>query len=224
MDINDKYIKKIKKGLKKAFEEGKVSKHYSFKSFCNNFIPETTAFENKGYCLCGHDIYNNFKYTHYKRDDTFILGSCCIERFSTKYKEEEEKKRKCIECDDDIRKNKYNLCKECRKIQLKAEKEKEKYEQRCRCIKCGIIKKDDKYKMCYTCKFGDTQKKYINCTQCGIKKKEDTYRKCYKCNKRNRYDPDSIEENIRIQLDSSYSDDDYDPIADNIRVALESWD
>jgi hypothetical protein len=201
MDLNDKYIKKIKVGLEREFKEGNVSKHYKFKSFCNNFIPSIEPFEKDGNCLCGHPIYNNYKYKHHKRDDVFILGSCCIERFSTIYQEEEEKKRKCTSCASDIRKNKYNLCKECREIRKKAEKAREKYEEKCKCKICGVIKKDDTYKLCYTCKFGDTQKIYPKCTNCGIKKKEDTYRKCYKCNMRNKYDP----------------------IADNIRVALDSW-
>jgi hypothetical protein len=193
---NSKYWQRIRKNIKKQYKEGYITQRYSYEDFCNNFVPDerplTTSIRDK--CICDHDIIHNYKYNHKDNEDYFILGSCCIKKFSTVYKQQ----RECIDCGKKIRKNDDNRCKECRET----EKERLEYIEKCKCKGCKVVKKDDKYKYCYKCKYGDLQKEktYNKCTQCGIKKKEDTYRKCYKCNNSNRYDP--IEDNIRVALDS----------------------
>ena len=168
------YWKRIKANIKKQYEEGKITKKYSYNSFCNNFIAEEQELEiaETNECLCDHEIIRNYKYKHKERGDYFILGSCCIKKFSVEY----YKKIQCKECNEKIKPNKYNICSKCR-----IEKE---YENRCKCKKCGYIKNDDKYKYCYKCKFG--QVLYIKCSSCGIDKKSDTYKRCYKCNCKHR--------------------------------------
>lgn len=200
---HSKYWNKIKANIKKLKEEGKITKRYTYDSFCNNFIPDLeplkTSITNK--CICDHNIVHNFKYTHKDRDDYFILGSCCIKKFSTVYKEQ----RKCKGCRRDIRRNDDNLCKYCRdrEERIKRHKEnkercKEIYKERCKCKECGETMKDDTYKKCYSCKFG--VKKYNKCKDCKKDKKEDTFVRCYKCNMKIKEDP--IEENIWVALDS----------------------
>lgn len=200
---NSKYWLRIKKNIKRIHKEGKITKRYKYESFCNNFIPDikplTTSIRDK--CLCDHDIIHNYKYTHKDRDDWFILGSCCIKKFSTVYKNQ----RKCKECGDDIRKNDDNICKKCRDNHKQRIKRQEKEIESRKCKGCGYIKNDDKYKYCYKCKYGDKIRNYKKCVECGNDKKENTYRKCYNCN---------------MQDKQEYI---YDPIEDNIRVALDSW-
>ena len=146
------YIQRIRKNIKERYLEGKISKRYSFNSFCNRFIPDLYCLDEQEEerCICGHPITRNFKYTHVKCDDYFILGRCCIEKFS-KY---HENQRKCKGCDTKIRKNKSNYCKKCiddEKKKIKEEKEKIRYYKKCQCKDCGYQKKDDKYRYCYKC-------------------------------------------------------------------------
>jgi hypothetical protein len=210
--MRSEYISKIKKSIKELNEQGYITKRYKFQSFCDNFISDDKGCKYEEFkprdrattkCMCGHAILYNFKYKHKTKDDFFVLGSCCIKKFSTHYR----KQRECKICNEPIRKNKTNMCETCdeteqqrityEKTRLKLIRENE---DRCRCKKCGTIKKDSKYKLCYTCKFGESKKTYKKCNTCGKDKKEDNYKRCYKCNKSNRYDP--IEDNIRVALDS----------------------
>jgi len=192
------YISKIKKSIKELKEQGHIIKRYKFQSFCDNFISDERGVKYEEFnprdrattkCMCGHPILYNFKYKHISNGDFFVLGSCCIKKFSTHY----QKERKCKECNEPIKKNNDNLCKDCRDCRdeknrlelyeitrLKLIRE---YENKCRCKKCNMEKKDDKYKLCYTCKFGETKKKtYTECINCDKRKKEDTYMRCYECN------------------------------------------
>lgn len=146
------YIKNIRESIKCRYQEGTITKRYSFDSFCNNFIPDSHPLDIKetNKCVCGHEIFYNYKYTHKKRDDYFILGSCCIKKFSEHYKNQ----RKCKGCDTKIKKNKTNYCKKCiddEKRKIKEEKERIRYYIRCQCKDCGYQKKDDKYRYCYKC-------------------------------------------------------------------------
>ncbi|WP_396190332.1 hypothetical protein [Flavobacterium sp.] len=151
MEENRKYWKRIRANIKKLKKEGKITKRYKYESFCNNFIPLDDPLDNSitNKCLCDHDIKYNYKYIHKDREDYFILGSCCIKKFSTFYKNQ----RKCKECNVDIKKNESNLCKICRDMEREKIKEQEK--RKCKC--CGYIKADDKYKYCYYC---NQKKKY----------------------------------------------------------------
>lgn len=134
------YIEIIRRNIKDLFLKGEISKRYSFDSFCNNFIPgEKLIIQEKDNCICGHKIKNNFKYKHKNREDYFILGSCCIKKYSEHYKND----RKCKKCSCQIRAGSI-YCKKC------------KYENKCKCKICGYQKKDDKYKYCYLC-FKKTQ-------------------------------------------------------------------
>lgn len=151
-DIRETYIKRIRENIKNKYLDGDIIKRYSFKSFCNNFIPDEKPLEERetDKCLCGHDIVYNYRYTHKKRGDYFILGSCCIEKFSEHYKSQ----RICKGCGDKIKKNKTNYCKDCidrEKNKIKREKERLRYIIRCQCKDCGYQKKDDKYRYCYKC-------------------------------------------------------------------------
>jgi hypothetical protein len=145
MEENTTYWKRIKANIKQLKKDGKITKRYTFESFCNNFIPfdEPLAINITDKCLCNHNIIYNYKYVHKERDDWFILGSCCIKKFSTIYK----KQRICKDCGQDIKKNKTNLCKICREI----EKDMIKQEKKRKCKCCGNDKKDYKYKYCYYC-------------------------------------------------------------------------
>jgi hypothetical protein len=140
-----KYWQRIRKNIKKLYIESKISKRYTYESFCNNFIPEENPLEipETDKCICDHDIKYNYEYKHKTNDDYIILGSCCIKKFSTVYKEQ----RKCIDCDKKIRKNDDNRCKQCRE----EEEERLLKIEKCKCKGCGYIKKDDKYKYCYYC-------------------------------------------------------------------------
>jgi len=190
-------ISRIKKNIKREYELGRVSKHYTFKSFCDNFKAVVEIpIERNYYCICGHAIFYNYKYKHIKRDDIFILGSCCIEKYSTLHKEGEEAKRKCLDCDVIIRKNKDNLCKKCRLDRLIIEREHNNYY-----CKCGKSKDKD-FEDCYNCHVNENYAKQkepeetknnqdlqikpkrlfsynITC-QCGSPKKEN-YKTCYNC-------------------------------------------
>jgi hypothetical protein len=178
LDENSKYWERIRKNIKKLYKDDKIEERYSFESFCNDFIPEDEPLENKetDKCICDHDIIHNFKYKHKDRNDYFILGSCCIKKFSTVYKE----LRKCKECRKDIRRNEDNLCGFCRGKEERKRRRIEKYKERCKCKECGETMKDDTYKKCYSCKFG--VKKYNKCKDCKKDKKEDTFMRCYTCN------------------------------------------
>jgi hypothetical protein len=161
MVLKNNIISRIKENLKIEYESGNVSKHYTFKSFCNNFKKVNEEPIKRDFkCICGHVILYNYKYKHIKRDDILILGTCCIGKYSTLFKECEEAKRKCLYCDVIIRKNKDNLCKKC--------------------CKCGSPKKEI-YKTCYNCYSvieNITDKTTCKCGK--IKKLE--YKLCYQCN------------------------------------------
>lgn len=190
---DSKYWERIKENIEELYINCRIYENYSYNSFCKDFIPDILPLKISisNNCLCGHDIKHNYKYTHKDNiEEYFILGSCCIKRFSIIYREQ----RQCKECGEKIRRNDDNLCKDCRD----EKKEIIKYQEKCKCKGCGYIKKDDKYKYCYSCKYG--QKKYNKCKECGMNKKEDTFLKCYKCNMKNKYNP--IEDNIRVALDS----------------------
>jgi hypothetical protein len=151
-ELRETYIKNIRENIKLKYEEGEISKRYSFNSFCNNFIPDKYPLDESEskYCLCGHEIFYNYKYSHKDRDDYFILGSCCIKKFSSHY----QNQRKCKNCDCKIKVNKSGLCKECRnkeKEEQRKIKEKEKYLKECECKDCGYQMKNNKYKYCYKC-------------------------------------------------------------------------
>jgi hypothetical protein len=193
LDENSKYWERIRKNIKKLYKDGKIEERYSFESFCNDFTPEDEPLENKetDKCICDHDIIHNYEYKHKDNTDYFILGSCCIKKFSTVYKQQ----RECEDCGNKIRKDK----KRCNDCKIKEFRRKEK-EEKCKCIKCGYIMKDDKYSKCYKCKYGTKEIKYNKCKECGMNKKEDTFFKCYKCNMKNKYNP--IEDNIRVATDS----------------------
>lgn len=145
IEENSRYWQRIRKTIKKLYIEGKITQRYTYESFCNDFIPEEDKLEDPetGKCICDHDIKHNYEYKHKENDDYFILGSCCIKKFSTVYKEQ----RKCIDCDEKIKKNADNRCKDCRKAEIK----RKAYQEKCKCKGCGYIKKDDKYKYCYYC-------------------------------------------------------------------------
>lgn len=182
---NTTYWERIRKNIKTLKEEGQIKKRYKYQSFCDNFIPSQHPLITpiKKECLCNHQITYNYKYEHKDNGDYFILGSCCIKKFSTYYK----KQRECKECKEPIRKNEDNLCKDCR-YEKEEKRLIKKYEEKCKCVKCKVIKKDDKYKLCYTCKFGETKKEiYSECINCGIEKAENTYIRCYACNIINKY-------------------------------------
>ena len=84
-----------------------------------------------------------YKYQHINKEDYFVLGRCCIKKYSNLYKAE----RKCIECECKIRKNKTNLCKNCNEKRIQKEKEELSY----RCKQCNYKMKTNKYKFCYLC-------------------------------------------------------------------------
>lgn len=162
MEENCKYWKRIKANIKKLKKEGDITKRYKYESFCNNFIPLDKPLDNSitNKCLCDHDIKYNYKYIHKDRDDFFILGSCCIKKFSTVYKLE----RKCKECNKDIKKNKDNLCKECREFEITTKMLEQQMLERLeklKCKGCGYIKKDDKYKYCYRCNMKNKEEQEI---------------------------------------------------------------
>lgn len=150
VDEKQKYIDRIRKNIKESFKEGMIIKRYSFKTFCSRFIAEDRPLETpiKEECICGHKIVHNYKYKHVEREDYFILGSCCIKKFSEHYKNH----RTCKECGCKIKKNKTNRCSKCKK--------KIEYINKCKCKQCGYQKKDNKYKYCYKC-FEKKKKLYI---------------------------------------------------------------
>jgi hypothetical protein len=135
------YWERIKSNIKRLYKEGEISKRYSYESFSDDFIPATIPLSNsiKDECICDHKIKYNYKYVHKDNSDYFILGSCCIKKFSTVYRKE----RECKECNKQIRKNQDNICTDCREYKA--------YKEKCKCKKCGYMKKDDKYKYCYLC-------------------------------------------------------------------------
>ena len=145
MELNSKYWNRIKINIEKLYKKKLISQIYSYDDFCNNFNPSLKAlqFPIEDKCLCGHEIKYNYTYINNSNNDVFILGSCCIETFSTIYKN----KRICIDCDVKIKINKQNRCADCRK----KNKEKLKKEEEKKCKGCGYLKKDTKYKYCYYC-------------------------------------------------------------------------
>lgn len=175
---DSKYWERIKENIERLYSDCKIYDNYTYNSFCNDFIPDTYPLKEgtQNKCMCNHDIIHNYRYIHKRNEDTFILGSCCIKKFSIIYRQ----LRQCKNCKCKIRINDDNICPSCRQI----EKDRIKYENKCKCKKCGYVKKDDKYKYCYSCKFGE--KKYNKCKDCGKDKKEDTFMKCYKCNTKNK--------------------------------------
>jgi len=194
----DKLWKKIKKNMKDKYKRGEINNRYSYKEFCNDFISDMDATEDKttDECLCGHAIEYNYEYKHKKGYDTFILGSSCIITFSTENKKLNEELRTCLECKCKIKKNKSNMCTDCK--EKKKNKELKEYKER-------FYKKEDddteeeddieditkteditKIEEDKTKDYEDLQKRIkrffsyrITC-QCGKPKKED-YKTCYNC-------------------------------------------
>jgi len=172
-----KYWKRIKINIELLYSKGLIQENYSYDSFCNEFIPCENPVDNplEKECLCDHPIKQNYRYKHHTNKDKFILGSCCIKKFSTIYKN----KRICLYCQIKIKKNTDNICTECKsnikenkKRQDKEEKEErekqhkiiekiqqqiqqeikqKKYLESCKCKECGYQKKDNKYKYCFIC-------------------------------------------------------------------------
>jgi hypothetical protein len=152
IEVNSKYWQRIRKNIKKQYKEGKITQRYSYEEFCNDFIPKEEHIDARetNKCLCDHNIVYNHEYKHKDNEDYFILGSCCIKKFSTVYKQQ----RECIDCEKKIRKNDDNRCKECREMENYCKIQEQKrieYQNKCKCKGCGYIKKDDKYKYCYYC-------------------------------------------------------------------------
>jgi predicted Zn-ribbon and HTH transcriptional regulator len=143
------YWKRIKLNIESLFNKNLIKENYSYDDFCNDFIPlefpKQTSTKNK--CLCEHSIKYNYGYIHKDNNDEFILGSCCIKKFSTIYKS----KRICADCGIKVKLNKDNRCPECKKNVKKIKQEQEIYIESCKCKKCGYIKKDSKYKYCFIC-------------------------------------------------------------------------
>ena len=147
-----KYWDRIKINIENLYLKKFIKENYSYDDFCNDFIPCETPLEIpiKDKCICDHNIKHNYTYIHNKNNDVLILGSCCIKKFSTMYKN----RRTCIDCNITIRKNTDNYCSECRsykKIEIQRQKEQDAFIQSCRCKKCGYLKKNNKYKYCYYC-------------------------------------------------------------------------
>jgi predicted Zn-ribbon and HTH transcriptional regulator len=144
------YWQRIKYNIEYLFKKNLITENYSYKDFCNDFIPLDFPKENPicSKCLCDHPIKKNYSYIHKdNNDDELILGSCCIKKFSTIYKS----KRICADCGIKIKSNKDNRCPECKKNVKKIKQEQERYIESCKCKNCGYIKKDSKYKYCFIC-------------------------------------------------------------------------
>ena len=128
------YWKRIRENIKLLYngelskERGKISKRYTLKGFCERFISDEEPFDEKeNKCICGHDIYQNYKYYHKNKgeEEFFVLGSCCIKRFSREY----YLRRTCKDCNTKIKycksqrckecKNKYKTCKKCNEVYTK---------------------------------------------------------------------------------------------------------
>lgn len=123
--MENKYIKKISKNLKKldiTFEEfqndfrraGGYNPNDERKDAILKREWEQT-FKNKerpthvNHCLCNHYIEDNRYIKHFKNNDTIlILGSCCIKRFM-KYCS-----KMCEICDKPHKNRKDNKCNKCR--------------------------------------------------------------------------------------------------------------
>jgi len=90
------------------------------------------------HCICGNRLYTDNCYiTNRSKKKTLALGSCCIKKFVTK------KNRTCLNCEEDHRNKKDNLCHDCRK----------KYKT---CLCCNaVIKKQ--YNYCYKCNMKDIE-------------------------------------------------------------------
>lgn len=153
---NSTYWERIKTNIENLYLKKLIKENYSYDEFCNDFIPFDHPLDNNidDKCICNHDIKYNYTYTHQKNKDQFILGSCCIKKFSTIYKN----KRTCLDCNIKIKANKDNICSECKVYRKKIEKENErklieqkKYLDSCKCRECGYQKKDNKYKYCFFC-------------------------------------------------------------------------
>lgn len=181
----EKLWRKIKKNMKEKYELGLINNMYTYKEFCNDFVADMDATEDKtsDECLCGHDIEYNYEYTHKEGYDTFILGSSCIETFSTENKKRNKELRTCLICKCKIKKCKTNMCTDCkeqeqyRKINLFKQRI---YEKRITC-QCGKPKKED-YKTCYDC-YSEKNGIIIDNTKCKCgKTKDPKYRLCYQCN------------------------------------------
>lgn len=144
-----KYWNRIKSNIEILYTKGLIKYNYSYDDFCNDFIPseEPEYDEMTAECICTHPIKYNYIYTHKNSTDYFILGSCCIKKFSKKYKE----KRLCLDCNITIRLNKENRCRNCKIIKKRQIEEEQKYLESCKCKECGYQKKDNKYKYCFIC-------------------------------------------------------------------------
>jgi hypothetical protein len=144
MEMNSKYWIRIKTNIEKLFENKVIKENYLYDDFCDDFNPSLKPIKTpiSEECLCGHPIKYNYTYTNKYNKDVFILGSCCIETFSTTYKN----RRICIDCNDKIKINKENRCSDCRKRNKQNEK-KEKERKSKQCKNCLL----SKFNLCYNC-------------------------------------------------------------------------
>lgn len=114
----DRRLGRFIRGLKKYNLTQKEIIEYKFKyaggdSGChhNYFIMcDITAPEKMEECVCGHSIIKNCYIHSEERDQTLVLGTCCIKRFIPKGKQG----RTCSECGDPHRNRKVNKCNGCR--------------------------------------------------------------------------------------------------------------
>jgi len=182
----EKLWRKIKKNMKEKYDNGEINNLYTYKEFCDDFIADMDATEDKtsDECLCGHDIEYNYEYTHKEGYDTFILGSSCIETFSTENKKRNKELRTCLICKCKIKKCKSNMCTDCK--QKKKNKELKEYKERFYKKEDDDIEEDDNIEEDKKKDYEDLQKRIkrffsyrITC-QCGKPKKED-YKLCYNC-------------------------------------------
>lgn len=72
-------------------------------------------------CACGHDIKINGYIRNKITKEIIVMGSCCIKRFKIK--------KHCFKCDNLHTRIKYNICKNCEKIEKEKSKEKKKIEK-----------------------------------------------------------------------------------------------
>ncbi len=113
-EINSKYRERISNNFKVKYGLDIDVDDFFNNGQCN---PNSSFYNEKdAKCLCDHAIKNCFLVSYHY--DQYIMGSCCIKRFSI------QEKKKCKNCTREYtgnnlkirRTNEYNslLCKECR--------------------------------------------------------------------------------------------------------------
>jgi hypothetical protein len=196
------YWKRIKINIEKLYINDLIKENYSYESFCDEFVPCEYPIEKpyKRECLCDHPIKHNYTYTHQTNKDEMILGSCCIKKFSTMYKN----RRTCKDCNIHIYKNKDNICTECRsyrkkeikrmeeikKLEERQKIEEEKKEER---LKIEQEKKEERQRFEETMNRIEKRQREIKaqryidscrCKECNYIKKDNKYKYCYNCYKK----------------------------------------